>query len=219
MQKKFILSVLIISSVFISGCTDSTPSNETSKQTKQELQTKVAAKNNIEPEKTPEQVQADLEKPKQKEISLRWCSNYFEIIDDINEKWKNFSENDSEFVVPMQNLAGSMMTAGDKISNYPEYQIPANAPSGVKDKMQKVISMLQDGMEDLAYSLTVMAECAEEISGSNDLPNRIVIPYGASEQEIYDNMQTVKFRYQNARDKIDSAKILTQEIVNDLNSL
>ena len=82
--------------------------------------------------------------------------------------------------------------------------------------MNEEISILFDAMDDLAYSLRVMTECAEEISGSNDLPERIVISYGASEDEIYSAMESAKTRYQNAKHKLYLAKDLLSEIKNSL---
>ena len=175
-------------------------------------QEKIIDKKNIEKTET---VQTEKNEPVKKSFNVNeWCKRYFAIIDDIENKWKIFRENDSEFVVPMQNLARSMESAHNKIDNSPEYKIPENVPENVKDKMQNIITNLYDGMEDLAYSLRVMAEYAEEVSGSNDLPNRILIPYGASEEEIYYYAEKAKERYNNAKIKFETAKNLLNEINN-----
>ena len=168
-------------------------------------------------EKTPENVKIkeNTEKVETVEKSFNvneWCQKYYAIIYDIENKWKIFRENDSEFVVPMQNLARSMESAHNKMDNSPEYKIPENVPENIKDKMQNVITNLYDGMEDLAYSLRVMTEYAEEVSGSNDLPNRILISYGASEEEIYYYVEKAKERYNNAKIKFETAKNLLNEI-------
>lgn len=161
-------------------------------------------------EKTPEKIETV-----EKSFNVNeWCKKYYAIIYDIENKWKIFRENDSEFVVPMQNLARSMESAHNKMDNSYEYQIPENVPYNVKNKMQNIITNLYDGMEDLAYSLRVMAEYAEEVSGSNDLPNRILIPYGASEEEIYYYMEKARERYNNAKNKFETAKDLLNEINN-----
>lgn len=162
-----------------------------------------------------ETVQTEKNDPVKKSFNVNeWCQRYFAIIDDIENKWKIFRENDSEFVVPMQNLARSMESAHNKIDNSPEYKVPEKVPENIKNKMQEVITNLYDGMEDLAYSLRVMAEYAEEVSGSNDLPNRMVIPYGASESEIYYYAEQAKERYNNAKIKFEIAKNLLNEINN-----
>lgn len=165
-------------------------------------------------EKT-ETVQTEKNEPVKKSFNVNeWCKRYFAIIDDIENKWKIFRENDSEFIVPMQNLAKSMESAHNKIDNSPEYKIPENVPENVKDKMQNIITNLYDGMEDLAYSLRVIVEYAEEVNGSNDLSNRILIPYGASEEEIYYYMEKARERYNNAKIKFETAKNLLNEINN-----
>ena len=154
--------------------------------------------------------QAELE---QKYLSIHeWCNKYYLIIYDIEDKWQNFRENNSEFVIPMQNLARSMESAHNKIENSSEYQIPENAPEDLKYKMQEEIDNLFDAMENLAYALRVMTECVEEVSGSNDLSNRMVIPYGASESEIYYHMENAKNSYTSAKNKFEKAKNLLSEI-------
>lgn len=164
----------------------------------------------IKVEKTPEKVETV-----EKSFSVNdWCKKYYAIIDDIESKWKNFRENDSEFVIPMQNLARSIESAHNKIDNLPEYKIPENVPDNVKNKMQEEITTLYSGMEDLAYSLRVMAEYAEEVSGSNDLPNRMLISYGASESEIYYYMEQAREYYNSAKNKFEKAKNLLNEINN-----
>ena len=112
----------------------------------------------------------------------------------------------------MQNLARSMESAHNKIENSSEYQIPENAPEDLKYKMQEEIDNLFDAMENLAYALRVMTECVEEVSGSNDLSNRMVIPYGASESEIYYHMENAKNSYTSAKNKFEKAKNLLSEI-------
>ncbi len=143
-----------------------------------------------------------------------WCQRYYSLIYDIENKWKNFRENDSEFVVPMQNLARSMESAHNKMDNLPEYKIPEDIPDDVKNKMKNVIINLYDGMQYLAYSLRVMTEYYEEVSGSNDLPNRILIPYGASEEEIYYYMEKARENYNSAKMKFEISKNLLNEINN-----
>ena len=206
-MKIFISFIFIISILFFTGCGGD---NKTTNQTTQKVET-------AKTEKTPENVKIEknTEKndPVEKSFNVNeWCQKYYAIIYDIENKWKIFRENDSEFVVPMQNLARSMESAHNKMDNSPEYKIPENVPENVKDKMQNVITNLYDGMEDLSYSLRVMAEYAEEVSGSNDLPNRIVIPYGASEEEIYYYAEKAKERYNNAKIKFETAKNLLNEI-------